>query len=72
MQHNTLGRTILHHLSIQQKQRTKAHCTKQESCRVAAINEARRSRYNDQKGMNQLNIRNIQIPEILDDGDVSQ
>ena len=36
------------------------------------MNEARRSRYNDQKALNQLNHHNSRGPEILDDGDVSQ
>ena len=36
------------------------------------MNEYRRYIYNDQKYMNQINHRNIQVPEILDDDDVSQ
>ena len=36
------------------------------------MNEARRSRYNDQKEMNQINRRNSRGPEILDDDDVLQ
>ena len=69
-QHAALEQTILHHLSIQQQHRTRAHHTQQEAFCVAAMNEAIRFRYNDNKFTNQLNHRNIRGPEILDDDDV--
>ena len=69
--HVALERTRFHHLSIQQQQRTRTYCTQQEACRVAAMNEAIRYIYNDQKSMNQLNHHNRRGPQILDDDNVS-
>ena len=62
LRHAILERTRLRSLSIQQKRRTRAHCTQKQACCVAAINEAIRSRYNDQNFMNQLNHRNSRGP----------
>ena len=72
LQHAALERTILHHLSIQQQQRTREHHTQQEAFLVAAMDEAKRSRYNYQKVTNQLNHRNSRGPDILDDDDILQ
>ena len=68
--HAALERTISHNLSIQQQLRTRDQHTQQESCRVVAMNEARRSIYNDQKSTDQLNHRKCWGPEILVEDDV--
>ena len=70
--HAALERTISHNLSIQQQRRTRDQHTQQEACRVVAMNESRRSIYNDQKSTNQLNKRNSRGPEIFDNYDVPQ